>query len=139
MEVGEKKSPLPESKPDELHREHILERRVYQYPQILDKSGRLEVGLLPVDNDPQTIHNWRTRSRYCNRRVLNSGMTSQVTRKAHVPPGRPLRNHSEDSGEQLCDRGQTERGHGTGKHAPRYKTEDTAEIPDGQESGSTRL
>ena len=57
MKVGVKKLPLPESNQTSFQREHLFERRVYQHPEILDMSGRLDVGLLPVDNDPQILAN----------------------------------------------------------------------------------
>ena len=50
MEAPEKRSPpLNWGKPC-LGCKHLLKRSVYQYAQILNTSGRVEVRLLPADN-----------------------------------------------------------------------------------------
>ena len=94
-----------------FRREHFLERSVYQHPQILDTSGRLEVRPLPVDNAPQIpaqLENQIPMLKQKDPRLHNDQPIVQVTKEAHALPVRPLWNQSKNCSEHLRGSGQTE-------------------------------
>ena len=131
---------LPKASRTSFWQEHLLEGCFYQHPQILDTSKWLKVGLLPVDNqcpdlcttgepDPNAAEEGSSTWQWPSNHPDNEGASPSIG---------PTPKSEQRLGWTLMELGTDwNTGHKTGRRIPQDKTEDTAVIPDGQESEST--